>query len=128
MISKLSKVAGACYALKNLLPLEAAFSYYNSMAFSLISYMIVIWGNSYNIHLNNLQTVQNKIVRNLFQRFYPDLHTNDLYKTLNILNVRQIYKLRLVNFMFNTLFNNKYKKFKVTLDDFHGLTIVIRGK
>ena len=45
-----------------------------------------------------------------------NLHTAEIYAKLNILHIKDIYKLRLGNLIFNTLFKGKYSKFKVSLD------------
>ena len=106
---RLNRVAGTSYSMKNVLSLEAAKSFYFSMAYSIISYVIVVWGGSSISLINDLQVAQNKIVRNLFaNRVQHNGHTSDLYKVLGLLNVSQIYELELGKLMFNALYNNKF--------------------
>ena len=52
--SRLNRIVGATYSLKNILPLNAAKSFYYAMAQSLISYLIVLWGSCSKTALNNL--------------------------------------------------------------------------
>ena len=112
---RLNRVAGTSFSMKNILSLEAAKTFYFSMAYSLISYVIVVWGGSSLTLVDDLQVAQNKIVRNLFADKVEHHHTSDLYKALGLLNVSQIYKLELGKLMFNALFNNKFSGLKQNL-------------
>ena len=52
--------------------------------------------------------MQNKIVRNLASTQVLNLHTNEIYKELNLLNVDQIYAYRTLEFGFRWLNCNDY--------------------
>ena len=114
--NRLSKIVGTAYSLRDTLNLSAAKTFYYTMFFSILSYCIAIWGGSSKTSINDLQITQNKIVRILFGDKIIHRHTSDLYKSLQLLNVSQIYKLELGKIMFNIVNNNKYTRLKSELN------------
>ena len=114
--SRLNRIVGATYSLRDILTLDAAKTFYYAMAQSLISYLIVLWGGCSITGINNLQIAQNKIVRNLFANKIKHDHTADIYSSLELLNVTNIYKLELGKLMYNTLYLAKYPKLKEALN------------
>ena len=114
---KLNRIVGASFSLKNLLTLETAKIFYHSMAASLLSYVAVAWGGCAATVLNNLQVAQNKIVRNLFSNLIPNVHTFDIYTSLSLPRVEDIYKIELGKLMFNVLNNPSYINMKTALSN-----------
>ena len=114
---RLSRIVGAAYSLQDTLSLQAAKTFYYSMFYSHISYIIAIWGASSKSLLDDLQITQNKVIRALFANKITYNHTNDLYNYLNILKVKQVYKLQLSRLMFDTLNSNKYNTLKNALSE-----------
>ena len=115
--SRLSRIAGASYATKNHFTLEAATIFYYSMAYSILSYIIPVWGSASDTYINELQITQNKIVRNLFGNKVQWSHTADLYDSLKILKVANIYKLELGKLVFKVLYMNRYPSLASAISD-----------
>ena len=114
---RLSRIAGASYATKNHFSLEAAKIFYNSMALSLITYLIPVWGGASNTLISDLQITQNKIVRNLFGNKINWTHTTDIFRALKILKITSVYKLELGKLVYNILYMNRYSKLAASLSE-----------
>ena len=114
--NRLSRVLGAAYSLRDELSVHSAKIFYYAMFYSLLSYLITIWGSSSKSALDNLQITQNKIIRILFADKVPHNNTSDIFAALDILNVNNIYKIELGKLLYNALHNNKYKMLKSQLD------------
>jgi hypothetical protein len=56
---------------------------------------------------SRLQKKQNKIVRNLFGRFFPNCGTTELFDSMKILRIKQIYKLHLGLTMYKVIYTNQ---------------------
>ena len=91
--SRLSRAAGVAYAISNNLTVQAANSLYYSFAHSIISYLLLFSGSTFDSYLDRVQTIQNKIVRNLFANKIAHHNTIELYKKLRILKVKEMYYL-----------------------------------
>ena len=89
--SRLSRAAGVSFAIGNNLSYDAARSLYFSFTHSIISYLLLFWGSSFNIHLKRVQVVQNRVIRNLFARKIVHANTTDLFHKVNILKVKDLY-------------------------------------
>ena len=78
---------------------------YYSCAYSRIEYGIIIWGTASQNHVHEIEVRLNNIIRTITccKKF---AHVIELYKKLNILKVKYVYKLELGKFM-HKLFNNK---------------------
>lgn len=105
---KLARVVGISYSIGSLLNVPAALSVYFSLAYSHISYIISVWGNSGVTRIGEIQVQQNKIIRNLFQHHFPNLHTDELFARLELLKVSDIYRLELGKVMFKTINSDSY--------------------
>ena len=114
---RLSKLTGITFSLGPLLSLGAARCFYFSMAQSIISYMIVIWGGAPACFIDRVQIAQNKIIINLFSSKFPLLSTVELFSSLNILKVRELYKLEIGKLVYSALFLGKYMKMHSLLTD-----------
>ncbi len=64
-------------------------NHYHAFVYSHITYCNIVWGSTYNTHLDRLIILQLKIVRILSNKPYND-HTGELFKSLKILKVKQI--------------------------------------
>ena len=78
---------------------------YYSFAFSRIQYGITIWGTASQNQVHEIEVRLNNIIRTITcsKKF---AHVTELYKKLNFLKVKDVYKLELAKFM-HKLFNNK---------------------
>ena len=109
---KLCKIVGTAYSLQDSLSLLAAKTFYYALFYSILTYEIVLWGGAARSAMNQLQVTQNKIVRALFANKIQHMHTREIYSSLGILRVKQIYKFELGKLIFNALYCNKYRNFR----------------
>lgn len=102
--SKLSRICGITFYLSKFLTFKTALSIYYSFVYSIVCYGIAVWGGTLlRPQMTRLQRCQNKIVKNLFKKFFPERHTDDVYKACGILTINNIYKLHLALSMFKIL-------------------------
>ena len=105
--NKISKVTGILYRLKNVFPENVLFVLYNSL---IVSYMnLLLWG----IHSHKLELLQKKALRLMTNSNYL-AHTTPLLIKHGLLNVRDMYKLKLLKFYYKLSYDllppyfNKY--------------------
>ena len=87
--NKISKVTGILYRLKNL------FVLYNSLIVSYINYGLLLWGT----HSHKLELLQKRALRFMTNSSYR-AHTTPLLIKHGLLNVRDMYKLKLLKFYY----------------------------
>ena len=98
--SKLSGLLGLLYSMNHFMPIKTMMSLYHSLVGSTVNQNIIIWGGAPKCHTSKIFTSQNKIIRIILNVRYnqyriPLMRTNDMYKKLNILQFKDIYKLSL---------------------------------
>ena len=107
--NKISKVTGILYRLKNVFPENVLFVLYNSLIVSYINYRLLLWG----IHSHKLELLQKKALRLMTDSNYL-AHTTPLLIKHGLLNVRDMYKLKLLKFYYKLSYDllppyfNKY--------------------
>ena len=106
--SRLSRTAGITYTIHSNLTLEAALSLYFSLAQSILSYLLLFWGSTFDSYLENVQVLQNKIIRNLFSQKIVHTNTTDLYYQLNILKIKELFLQELGISMYKAIYLNQY--------------------
>ena len=92
---KISKVTGILYRLKNILPENVLFVLYNSLIVSYINYGLLLWG----VHVHKLEHLQKKALCFMTNSGYIS-HTTPLLIKHGLLNVRDMYKLKLLKFYY----------------------------
>ena len=107
--NKISKVTGILYRLKNVFPENVLFVLYNSLIVSYMNYGLLLWG----IHSHKLELLQKKALRLMTNSNYL-AHTTPLLIKHGLLNVRDMYKLKLLMFYYKLSYDllppyfNKY--------------------
>ena len=91
--NKISKVTGILYRLKNVFPENVLFVLYNSLIVSYINYGFLLWG----IHSHKLKLLQKRALRFMTNSSYR-AHTTPLLIKHGLLNVRDMYTLKLLKF------------------------------
>ena len=99
--NKLSKLIGIFRKLNKYLPLNTLLLMYNSLFLPHLNYAILAWGFS----CDRIFKLQKSIVRLICLTRY-NAHTDPLFKTLNILKVEDLFKLKALKFYFLYLQNN----------------------
>ena len=101
--SRLSQYTGVFYNLNKTLPRNVLLLLYNSFILPHLILHIEVWGSSPNVHLNKLVVKQNKLLRSLLGvelvNGIPVMHTADMYRTLSILTIRNLYKMNMFRFL-----------------------------
>ena len=100
---KLSQACGMSYRIKKYLNFAAAKKLYYSTFYSVIQYCIGVYGGVMlcTQRCKQMERSQDRMMKNLFSRFYP--HSQDLYKTIGILKLPDIYRLRAATYMYRCL-------------------------
>ena len=118
VLKKLSRIHGIFYTMRNYMPISTMMTLYYSLAYPTIIQNIIIWGGISVSHTCNVKIKMNKILRCILRVKYSDnnvplLPTEEMYKSLAILNFKQAYEyflLKFIHFYFykNPLFFNLY--------------------
>ena len=98
--NKISKVIGILNRLKHVFPQNALLSIYNSLFASHLNYGLLLWGT----HVNRVSKLQKKAVRIISNSEYLT-HSEPLFKTLKLLKIDDLYKLKLMKFYHNLSYN-----------------------
>ena len=105
--NKISRHSGILYKIKHLLPLATRLNYYFAFIFPYLSYNVIVWGGTYKSHLNPLIISHKKIIRNICDAEYLE-HSSPLYKKLGLLKFEDIYRYKLLIYMFKARCNGLY--------------------
>ena len=104
--TKISKSIGILYRIKDYVPDCILKSIYYSLIYPYLSYGIIIWGGTYQTHLNPLVILQKRAIRLINKQPYL-AHTNNLFFQNKILKLNDIYKFHLgIYFYKNQLADN----------------------
>ena len=103
--NSLTKTINAFKIIKNYIPQNQKKALYFAYVYSRIQYGIEIYSNTNTSLIKKVQTKQNTALKVLYKKdFYTP--TNTLHKDLNILQIKDIGKLKVLNFVYNQR-NNK---------------------
>ena len=106
--NRLSRLSGISYVIGDKLTLWSARSFYFTLALPVIRYLIAIWGGTCTTYIEDIQVLQNKIIKNLFKRYHPNSNTMELYHNLHILSIKQLHQHELCKLMFRAINSNCY--------------------
>ena len=97
--NKISKINGLLFRLNNTLPSESLYLIYSALLVPHINYGIEIWHGALQNNRDRIFKLQKKAVRAINSLPYND-HTHEHFKTLEILKLDDLHKLRLCTYMF----------------------------
>ena len=110
---KISRSIGLIYKIKTFVSKSILRMLYYSLIFSHLSYAIEVWGSADTTYLNRLLILQKRAVRILSHlniRIRPDeyllIPSDPLFFSMEILKIHDIFKFRIVKFIFNCLIKN----------------------
>ena len=95
----MSKAIGIIYKSSFCLNNSALRTLYYSLTYPYLFYCVSVWASTYPSNLRRLITLQKRVVR-IMSRTAFDAHTEPLFKNLRVLNLKNIYKLRIGKFMY----------------------------
>ena len=96
---KISKSIGIMYRLRDLVPASSLITLYYSFIYPYLSYCNIIWGGTYQCHLNPLLILQKRAIRIIHHANYLD-HTDELFFNSKILKINDIHKYAVALHMF----------------------------
>ena len=100
VVNKLANAARILSKMRHYVNKKTLVKLYYSFAYSHLKYGILAWGTAANNLLQKVQVVQNRIIRIMEFKSLADCVTmNTLYKSLNILRLKDIFELEIAKFM-----------------------------
>ena len=100
LVKKVNQANRCIYLLKRYLPLHIMRRIYFSTINPHLVQHLISWGGANASNLYPLKIALNKVIRNLCSR---DISTSERFKFLEILNLEQLYKLRLAETMYKII-------------------------
>ena len=108
---KISKTVALLRLLRYIFPKRILKLIYLSLIYSYLNYCNVIWGGAYDTVLQPLYILQKKAIRLITSSHYLE-HTAPLFKSLELLNIHQIFKLNCLLLVYKCTKNNYFMEFK----------------
>ena len=93
--NKILKVIGVMYKLKNVLPEYILLILYNALIFSHLNYELTVWG----MKADRLEILQKKTVPFVTKSNFI-AHTDPLFKQLNVLKIKDMFKVNILKFYY----------------------------
>ena len=129
LVNKVSKLAGILYKIKDCFPISTKLMYYNSFVLPHLTYNILHWGGTNDVHLQSLVVLQKRIVRTIANANFYD-HTSPLFSKFKILKLKDLYRFYAVLDAHNKIKNGLYsvshdrhtRNCNLALPKFHRLT------
>lgn len=87
------------------IPRKLRFNIYNALVKPHLLYLIEIWGSGAKTKLAELQILQNKIIKNLFN-YHFRTPTEKIYRETKLMNIKQLYIFNTCIFIRKTLHNS----------------------
>jgi hypothetical protein len=102
---KISKSIGILYKLKHCVPGDVLINLYYSLVYPYLLYCNIVWGGTYEVHLQPLFMLQKKVLRIITDSNYLE-HTDPLFYKTNILKLSDIHNFLLAQSMFKCNIGN----------------------
>ena len=99
---KLARTCGVLYKIRPFLPTEILVCLYNSLFRSFLQYGITVWGQTCASYIDPITKLQKKAIRIISNQSLL-CQTTPIFKTLKLLKLPDIFKLRLLTFVFESL-------------------------
>ena len=97
--TKISRVVGLLFRLNNILPVETLVTLYSALLVPHILYGIEIWHGALRGNHDRIFKLQKKAIRAINSLGYNH-HTNEFFKSMQILKLEDLFKQRLLIYMF----------------------------
>ena len=97
--NKISKIVGLLFRLNNILPVEALTTLFSTLFVPHVLYGIEVWFGVLQSNNDRIFILQKKAIRAVNCLPYNS-HTNQYFKSMKILKLEDLYKLRVLQFMF----------------------------
>jgi hypothetical protein len=77
---------------------------YNALIYPYLIYGVLLWGSTYQVHLNKIVVMQKRAVRSIVRAPFNS-HTDNIFSRLNLLKFTDIYQLYLGMHMYSQINN-----------------------
>ena len=101
-MTKISKLIGVLYKVRNYITIDCLKSIYFSLGYPHFLFGSVIWGGSFTTYLDSLFLMQKKLLR-VMTSSDRYAHTDPLFKNLNLLKLSDIITLQTHVFVYKAL-------------------------
>ena len=99
--TKVSKVIGMLFRLNDILPTNALKTLYSALLLPHLMYGIEVWYGILKSNYDRLFKLQKKAIRAINRLPYA-AHTNDFFKSMNLLKIDDLYKQRVLLYMYKS--------------------------
>ena len=109
LTKKISRAIGVMYKIRYYVNSSILMNLYYSLIYPYLLYAIQVWGLAFDSNLKKVITLQKKAIRMMtfndssYEYRGPLVHTDPLFKELKILKVNDIYKLRILQFIYDSI-------------------------
>ena len=109
LVKKISRAIGVMYRVRPFVTKNIMMNLYYSLNYPHLLYAIQIWGSTFENYINKIVVLQKKLVRvmtfnvTFFTINGPPAHTAPLFKSLNILKFKDIFELRISQFIYECI-------------------------
>ena len=100
---KLARTCGLFFKVRHFLPVVVLICLYNSLISPFLQYGILVWGLTYETLINPVFLLQKRIIRATSFEHYTS-HTNPIFTDLKILKLQDLFHLKLMCFVYESLF------------------------
>ena len=97
--NKISKSIAIIYRASKILNTDSMYTLYCTLVLPYLNYCAENWGNTYEGNINKIFLKQKRVIRIISKANFYD-HTNQLFKKLNILKLKDLIELRSAIFMY----------------------------
>ena len=97
--NNVARAVGILTKLKYIFPNTTLSKLYFALMHPIISYGIIIWGDTYPTYLQKLQTLQNEALRVITGSHYQ-AEANLIYRHLEVLKMKDFYKFKVAKFVY----------------------------
>ena len=105
--SRISRFSGVFFALNRVLPRSILILLYFAFIVPHLTLHIEIWGAAPECHIKKLAVRQNKLLRAIlgigFENGIPTLGTEEMYRSSRVLNLKNLFKLKLFKLLVSLL-------------------------
>ena len=97
---KLARTCGMFFKVRHFLPINISVCLYNSSFSPFLQYGILVWGLTYETHINPVFLLQKRDIRAIaFEHFTAP--TTPLFSDLKILKLHDLFQLKLLSFVYD---------------------------
>lgn len=96
---KLARICGMFFKIRHFLPIHVLVCLYNSLFSPFLQYGILVWGLTYEMHINPVLLLQKSAVRAISFEHYTAPST-PIFSDLKILKLQDLFHLKLLSFVY----------------------------